>query len=411
MLQVSQFRFCVPLGAKVALSVDSMSAVFEPFDTDIDELKCDDSLTAPNVGSGSGDGLSGGGPSADSTRGANRPLSWQKEEASELAVVPQRRGSFKSAVVEPFDTDIDELKCDDSLTAPNVGSGDGDGLSGGGPSADSTRAAYQPLSRQKEEASELDVVPQRRGSLDKHEHRGSRRGSLNKLQTTVRNVGSLQVQHEQAKVGRTRVIRIHGAMVGYSANDAGNADGGDASSAGGVSAADVAKVKALAAAVLGAAGDGTASGGAQPSALKQKQLKGLLQSHARASAQGIAAARSIAESGGVGFEEHTARAKLHTPAGWMLSPVQRMPWDFFLVTLLVYIMIALPYRLCFDHEARGAMAIVELSIDCCFLIDVRALGDARSRATAAAAAVVCLVFLSRKLSAARACRPHASLLA
>ena len=294
-----------------------------------------------------------------------------------------------SAVVEPFTPDTDELKCDDILNAPNAGSGDGDGLSGGGPSAGSARAAYlHRASQQEEEASELDVSPHRRNTTSK-------------LKATVRNIGSLQMQHKRAKVGRTRVIHIHGAAVVYSADDADDEDGDGASSAGEISAADVAQTKALAAAVLSAPGDGTASGGARPSALRQHQLKGLLQTHARASAQGVAAARSIAESGGVGFEEEAGRAKLHGPSDWMLSPVQRMPWDLFLVTLLVYIMIALPYRLCFDHEARGAMAILELTIDCCFLVDVRALGDARSRATAAAAVVVTHFSLSEAADGSR----------
>ena len=54
----------------------------------------------------------------------------------------------------------------------------------------------------------------------------------------------------------------------------------------------------------------------------------------------------------------------------LVRPNDRIAWDVFLMMLLIYLFVMIPYRMGFNVEARGPALAAELAMDCCFLFDV-----------------------------------------
>jgi hypothetical protein len=50
---------------------------------------------------------------------------------------------------------------------------------------------------------------------------------------------------------------------------------------------------------------------------------------------------------------------------------RRMAWDFaFILPCLVYLTVMMPYRLCFAHDAKGSMLVLETCMDMIFIVDI-----------------------------------------
>eukprot|EP00939_MAST-03C_sp_MAST-3C-sp1_P000621 g621.t1 len=66
-------------------------------------------------------------------------------------------------------------------------------------------------------------------------------------------------------------------------------------------------------------------------------------------------------------EERNAKVK-----SWicMHDSTWRVAWDLMILIILIYVMLIVPYRLGFDHEATGFVYILELLIDILFIVDI-----------------------------------------